>query len=192
MEKVQPIRDQKQIDAIKKILKGQSARDYLLFTLGINSGLRISDLLELKINQIWNGSAPLDHIEIREKKTKKPKYFKLGENPKKAIKEYIAQLVEYDMHDPVFCSKKSDKGAAKPISRQQAYNIINNAADLIDITERIGTHTLRKTFGYHAYKKGYDLAYIQKLFNHSSQAITLEYIGITQDNLDDITVSLNL
>lgn len=192
MERVQPIRDPKQIEAIKKILKGQSARDYLLFTLGINCGLRISDLLELKIDQVWTGSAPVNQIEVREKKTKKLKLFKLGENPKKAIKEYIAQLGEYSMQDPLFSSKKTDQGTPKAISRQQAYNIINSAADFIGITERIGTHTLRKTFGYHAYKKGHDLAYIQKLFNHSSQAITLEYIGITQENLDDITVSLNL
>ena len=192
MEKVQPIRDQKQIDAMKKILKSQSARDHLLFTLGINSGLRISDLLKLEIQQIWIGSQPADQIEVREKKTGKSKIFKLGDNPKKAIKEYMAQFRDPSPSDPVFISKKTKDGSAKAISRQQAYNLINEAADLIGINERIGTHTLRKTFGYHAYKKGYDLAYIQKLFNHSSQAITLEYIGITQENLDDITMSINL
>lgn len=191
MEKVQPIRDQKQIDAIKRILKSQP-RDYLLFTLGINSGLRISDLLKLEIRQIWTGSQPVDQIEVREKKTGKTKLFKLGENPKKAIKEYMQLRRAADLEDPVFCSKKSDQGKAKPISRQQAYNIINEAASMIGISDRIGTHTLRKTFGYHAYKKGADLAYIQKIFNHSSQAITLEYIGITQENLDDITINLNL
>lgn len=191
MEKVQPIRDQKKIDAMKKILES-SPRDSLLFTLGINSGLRISDLLKLQISDIWHGSAPAEQIEVREKKTKKTKLFRVAENPKKAIKKYMLQLQDPKPSDPVFCSRKTKAGVLQPITRQQAYNIINDAAQYVGITDRIGTHTLRKTFGYHAFKKGADLAYIQKLFNHSSQTITLEYIGITQENLDDITISLNL
>ena len=76
--------------------------------------------------------------------------------------------------------------------RQQAYKIINNVAKEVGIKEKIGTHTLRKTFGYHAYNKGYDIAIIQMLFNHSSPSVTLRYIGITQDNLDDVYLSLDL
>ena len=76
--------------------------------------------------------------------------------------------------------------------RQRAYWILNEAARSIGIKEKIGTHTLRKTFGYHAYKNGYDIEIIQKLFNHSSPSITLRYIGITQDNLDDVYLSLDL
>jgi len=60
------------------------------------------------------------------------------------------------------------------------------------IKEPVGTHTMRKTFGYHAYKKGLDLAVIQKLLNHSSPSITLAYIGITQEDQDNVYMSLNL
>ena len=76
--------------------------------------------------------------------------------------------------------------------RQQAYKIINDAAKSIGIKDKIGTHTLRKTFGYHAYNNGYDITLIQKLFNHSTPAITLRYIGITQEELDDVYLSLDL
>ena len=70
--------------------------------------------------------------------------------------------------------------------------IINGVAKAVGIKENIGTHTLRKTFGYHAYNNGYDITLIQKLFNHSSPAVTLRYIGITQDEMDDVYLSLDL
>ena len=88
-------------------------------------------------------------------------------------------------------SKKQNNGKA-PLQRDQAYKIINNAAREIGITEKIGTHTLRKTFGYHAYKSGVSIEVIQKLFNHSTPSITLRYIGITQDDLDGVYLNLNL
>ena len=69
---------------------------------------------------------------------------------------------------------------------------MNEAARTLGIREKIGTHTLRKTFGYHAYKAGYDLSQIQKLLNHSSLGVTLRYIGITQEQLDEIYMRLDL
>ena len=70
--------------------------------------------------------------------------------------------------------------------------MLNRYANMVGLNDGIGTHTLRKTFGYHLYKKGVALEYIQKMLNHSSPAITLRYIGITQDQLNDIYVELNL
>jgi len=88
---------------------------------------------------------------------------------------------------PLFLSQK---GGA--ISRQRAYDILNKAARATGIHERIGTHSLRKTFGYFAYKNGVYLAMIQKLLNHSSQTETLRYIGITQEQIDEVVLNLNL
>ena len=76
--------------------------------------------------------------------------------------------------------------------RQQAYKILNSVAKDVGIKEKIGTHTLRKTFGYHAYKNGYDITIVQKILNHSSPSVTLRYIGITQDKLDDVYMNLDL
>ena len=75
----------------------------------------------------------------------------------------------------------SRKGAG-PISRVQAYRILNRAARDVGLDE-IGTHTLRKTFGYHFYRANHNVAMLQQLFNHSSPSITLRYIGITQDEI---------
>lgn len=187
MEFVQPIRDLKQIETMKKLLKQQNLRDYCLFVLGINSGLRISDLLKLQVANVIEKGKIKDRIRLREKKTNKFKDFPLSEKTKQAIKEYL-KTRDYTENEPLFISRKN-KGF---LLRQQAYKIINDVAKSIGIKEKIGTHTLRKTFGYHAYNNGYDITLIQKLFNHSSPSVTLRYIGITQEELDDVYLSLDL
>ena len=182
IEYVEPIRCKGQISKIKTYLKNKNLRDYLLFVLGINSGLRISDLLLLTVDDVKEK----DRIQLREKKTGKNKDFPLSDTCKKAIKEYLDTI--QISNGCLFKSKKGDN----PITRIQAYRIINQAARTIGITEAIGTHTLRKTFGYWAYKKGVDITKIQKLLNHSAPSVTLAYIGITKDELDDIYINLNL
>ena len=212
MEFVQPIRDVKQIETIKKLLKLRSLRDYCLFVLGINSGLRISDLLKLKISDISDKGKIKDRIRLREKKTNKFKDFPLSNSTKSALKEYL-KTREYNENEPLFISRKRNRAEAEGVCegkcrnavnregsrenkgfllRQQAYKIINDVAKSVGIKEKIGTHTLRKTFGYHAYNNGYDITLIQKLFNHSSPSVTLRYIGITQDEMDDVYLSLDL
>jgi integrase len=187
MEYVQPIRCKKQIDSIKKILKASSLRNYCLFTLGINSGLRISDLLKLKVSDIIDGKKIKDRITIREEKTGKTKDFPISDVAKKAIDEYLKTRT-YSFDEPLFISRKGKSA----LQRQQAYKLINAAARSVGIKEKIGTHTLRKTFGYHAYQSGIDITLLQKLFNHSAPSITLAYIGITQDQIDDVYLNLNL
>ena len=191
MEFVQPIRDRKKIDTIKKILKSDNLRNHCLFTLGINSGLRISDLLKLKLCDVLDESEKIrERITLREKKTNKTKDFPISDVARKAIAEYLKTRV-IDTNEPFFLSQKTKNGKA-PLQRDQAYKIINNAARSIGIKEKIGTHTLRKTFGYHAYQSGVSIEVIQKLFNHSAPSITLRYIGITQDDLDNVYLNLNL
>jgi len=188
MELVQPIRDKRKIARMKAILKLQNIRNYLLFTLGINSGLRISDLLKLKVSDVADESGNVkDRITLREKKTGKSKDFPVGATAKKAILEYLDDA-KPKLDDYLFPSRKG----GGPLSRFQAYRILSDAAKIAGIKEKIGTHSLRKTFGYHAYKQGMDLSVVQKLLNHSSPGQTLAYIGITQDDLDKVYLTLNL
>ena len=188
MELVHPIRDKKQIDSIKKILKATNLRNYCLFTLGINSGLRISDLLNLKIKDVIDKRGRVrDRISIVEIKTGKKKDFPFSDVAKKSITEYLSER-KYRRNQHLFLSRKWNG----PLTRQQAYRIINDAARSVGIKEKIGTHTLRKTFGYHAYHKGIDLSLLQKLFNHATPGTTLTYIGITQEQVDNVYLTLNL
>ncbi|TCP55501.1 phage integrase family protein [Tumebacillus sp. BK434] len=172
MEFVQPIRDKKQIEEMKKVLRKQSLRDWFLFVLGINTGLRVSDELTLKVKNVRNQT----HITIKESKTDKDKRFRINGALRECIDEYVEGMVDEAW---LFPSRKGDK----PISRVQAYRILNAAAEKVGV-EEIGTHTMRKTFGYHHYKQNKDVVMLQKLFNHSAPSVTLRYIGIEQDEMD--------
>jgi len=187
MEYVEPIRDKKQLENMKRYLKEHNLRDWLLFILGINSGLRIGDLLKLTVEHVKDK----ERITIREQKTGKSKDFPLSDSTKKAVCEYLKATGLTT--GVLFPSRKtSGSKATGAISRQQAYETINTAARAVGITDAIGTHTLRKTFGYWAYQAGVDITRIQKLLNHSAPSVTLAYIGITKDELDDVYINLNL
>lgn len=200
MKAVEPIRDTKTIKNMRSILKAQSTRNELLFILGINVGLRISDILKLQLeNLVKNGRTPKDYVTITEKKTGKTKKFYIGEIVKKVIETYLRDNKDLSEGDYIF---KSRKGENSPITRQQAYRIINRAAESLGLVERndkdviisgeIGTHTLRKTFGYHSYKSGTSIELLMDIFNHSSKSETLRYIGITEDQKKDVYLQSNL
>ena len=181
MNKVEPIRDKNKIKEIKSILKKKSYRNYMIFVLGINTGLRIGDLLSLKVENVKNKS----HIIIKEQKTSKNKQFLINENLRKELDKYIEGMSE---HEYLFQSRV---GQNKALSRFQAYRILSAAGREAGL-ERIACHSTRKTFGYHHYKRYKDVALLQKLFNHSSPSITLDYIGITQDIIDNSIEDFNL
>lgn len=173
MKFVEPIRNISDIEKIKTKLSNKP-RDLLLFELGINTGLRISDILKLKVKDVKNKK----HIILIEKKTKKYKKILLTQELKEHIKNYIT-----DMSSEAYLFQ--NKYNNKPISRIQAYRIINIVCEAVKIQENVGTHTLRKTFGYHFYKKTKDIALLQNILNHSTPNITLRYIGMNQDIIDN-------
>lgn len=178
MNFVQPIRDKEKLEEMKNELRKNGTRDYMLFYTGINTGLRISDILRLNRDDIRNKDGSMkSHISIIEKKTKKPKKFPICNGLYNELEKYTKNL------RPGEYLFKSQKGNNKPITTSQAYRILSSAATNIGLNE-IGTHTMRKTFGYHHYQQYHDVALLQEIFNHSSPSITLRYIGISQDEID--------
>ncbi len=176
---VEPIRDKEVIKDIIDYLRLKSDRDALLFMFGIYSGLRVSDIIKLRVRDVKGK----DRMTVKETKTGKEKILKINSMLRKEIAVYIIGKKDYEV---LF---KSPRGINKPISRQQAYNIINNAGKHFGL-ERIGTHTMRKTFGFHIYQKTKDITLVQKLLNHSSPEFTLAYIGMTQKTMEDAVESL--
>lgn len=169
---VQPIRDKQLIEDMKWSLKKWCGkRDYILFLIGINTGLRVGDLLKLKVKDVRRKKK----IVIQEGKTKKKRTINLS-NIYDEIQEYINTLDS----EWLFPSRKGNK----PITTTQAYRQLNKAAEMVDIDEGIGTHTMRKTFGYWFYKQTKDVAKLQKILNHSHPDITLRYIGITDEEIE--------
>ncbi|RDY30303.1 site-specific integrase [Lachnotalea glycerini] len=170
MNTVEPIRDMGTVLDIADYLKLRKTRDYVMFMFGVYSGLRISDILMFRVRDVRNK----DFISIREKKTGNEKKFPINKDLKEILNTYIAPKKDFEY---LF---KTPNQPNKPITRQQAYNILSNAANQFGI-EAVGTHTLRKTFGYHMYKQTNDAALLMDIFGHSDINYTLRYIGINQD-----------
>lgn len=178
MKLVQPIRDREKLEDLKEELKKKGLRDYMLFLTGSNSGMRVSDVVNLNVNDVRNKDGTMkSHIIVIEKKTKKVKKFPLCNDLFKEMERYTKNMKEGEY---LF---KSRNGENKAITTTQAYRIIKRASSKLGL-EEIGTHTMRKSFGYHHYQQYKDVALLQTIYNHSSPSITLKYIGINQDNID--------
>ena len=123
----------------------------------------------------------------------------IGDTVKKVVENYMKEIKNSEPNTYLFLSRK---GVNIAITRQQAYRIINNAAESLGLVERnnngsiisgeIGTHTLRKTFGYHSFQNGTSLELLMDLFNHSSKTQTLKYIGITEEQKKEVYLKSNL
>ncbi len=181
MNTVEPIRDKAVVKDIHDYLKLRNNRDALMFAMGVYTGLRISDILNLRIRDVRNK----EYISIREKKTKKEKLILINKYLRGQIDEYISDKKDFEY---LF---KSPKQLNKPISRQQAYNILTIAAKQFGI-ESVGCHTLRKTFGYLTYQKTKDVAMLMDIFNHSNPHTTLRYIGVNQDTKNKIYKEIDI
>lgn len=174
MEFVEPIRKREDLDAMTSYFKKQNERDYLLFMMGINVAFRISDLLKLKVSDVKGKNA----IRMREMKTDKLREMVILPKLKKVIEEYCE-----DREEDEYLFKSLTRDINKPISRMQAYRVLKKGANFCRL-KNIGTHSFRKTFGYHFYQNSKDVVTLMKLFNHHDPKITLRYIGVERDELN--------
>lgn len=173
MNYVEPIRDVKTIQDIADYLKEKAPKYYVMFMVGIYSGLRISDILKLKVRDIRGKDA----IKIREKKTGKEKLFPINKEVYPVIQDYCVNMKDYDYLIP------SSRATNKAVSREYAYRMIHAAGAEFGL-DNLGTHTMRKTFGYHFYMQTKDIVLLMKIFNHNDQSKTLRYIGVEQSTID--------
>ena len=181
MRIVEPIREISQIKMIKGNLYRQKyPRDFLLFVFGINSGLRISDLLSLKLGDIKDSRGNLkDDLDIREQKTGKTRKVFFNKQIKEALNHYLKKTDIFDLDQYLFTKHLSKKN--KPITRVRAYQLINEWCREVGIRYKVGGHTLRKSFGYHLRKQGISIEQISSLLNHQNIKVTFRYIGISAD-----------
>ncbi len=188
MAATQPIRNKHQVRELAEyyLRKGQP-RNYVLIVLGVHSALRISDILRLQ----WEDVCDLEQHRIKpsicitEKKTGKSKTIALN-------KTVISALT-------LLAAQKAGKGRAiientltgRAISRIQAYRLIKSAANALEFQDRVSCHSLRKTFGYHAWKSGVSPVVIMDIYNHNSLAVTRRYLGVTQDDKNAVYLALD-
>ena len=201
----EPIKDMNDIIRISQFLiQNNRFRDNMLFIVGINFGLRISDLRILRFGNLINDDFTFrDRFAVLEKKTKntrkhkRNRYITINTAVVEAITLYLEHTPNVKLSDYMFRSE-SNNGKAKnePISKQAVDYMLKGIAKDLGLGNRMATHTLRKTFAYHQMvMSGNDprkLLLLQKMFGHSSAAQTLDYIGITGEEIDEAYMKLNL
>ena len=168
MKYVEPIRDLNIVNAVTSDLKEYDIRYYVLWCIGISSGLRVSDILTLRVCDVREK----DEIRLYEQKTGKLRTFRISTSLKRVLRAYCRTKKGHEYLVP-------NLRTGQPITRVQVWRVINKIAKRYGL-KRIGTHTMRKTFGYHFYTKHGDVSMLMEIFNHSHESITLRYLGINK------------
>ena len=185
---VEPIRKTKDINKIKQYLYGkQNKRDYCIFVVGINVGLRAGDLLSLRISDVTDGNELFNEVTIKEQKTGKLRSFTLNNSTKEAIRLYLDTRTDWNLGEYLFISRKGGHLGVRPL-----HHIIKTTLKDLGIKGNYGTHSLRKTMAFHRYINNVPIETLQKHLNHSSSSITLRYIGITKEVIIDCYNAVNL
>lgn len=192
MSATQPIRDLEQLEELKNyyLHVQPNLRNYTLIHTGINTALRIGDILSLRWREVYHFSthSVRTHITITEHKTGKHTCIAINEALRHTLLMYFDSLKTPSPNDYLFPGKT----AAAPLSRSQAFRIIRQAAQDLHFSEPVSCHSLRKTFGYHAWASGASPTLLMVIYNHSSFTITKRYLGIEQEDKDKIFLGLNL
>lgn len=188
MNTAQPIKDLEDLKHFKDYyLKTEpNMRNHALLTLGLNTALRISDLLSLRWKDVYDFSKNdvQKHIWLTEQKTNKKSSIYVNDSIRHGLIMYKNDLEEIRRVEPeeyLFLSQKKT-----PLSRTQAWRIIKKAAGSCEISGVICPHSMRKTFGYQAWKQGVQPVLLMDVYNHSSFNITKRYLGIGQDDRDEV------
>ncbi len=196
MQFVEPIRDLKKIAQIKNILRWEwDIRNLLLFELGINSALRISDLLTIQVNNLFDEQGNVkEYFDLKETKTSKPHRVTITPKVKNTLWEYQKAYpnIVKDNDNYIFFHRRTNKSWDKPIGRKMAWLMLSKWCKDVWLVGNYWGHTLRKTRGYQARMKGISLEVIQHKLNHSNMAVTKRYLWITNDEIEDACMKLDL
>ena len=189
MSATEPIRSKRELKKLANyFLKRGQLRNYVLIILGACTALRISDLLSLTWSDVYNEERTCfrSHVFLVEKKTGKSKVIALNKQAIQALELYFP----YRQSQHIFTNYRKKE---KAISRVQAWRIIRTAVDAIGIAGKIACHSLRKSWGYHAWTSGkVSPVVIMDILNHSSYEVTRRYLGIAQDDLDKAYLGMSL
>lgn len=194
MSTTQPIRDPELLHEFKDFYleRERNIRNYTLCILGLNTALRITDVLNLRWRDLYDFHQNhfLEHLTVTEKKTGKTNTIALNQSIVDTLTAYRKQFSSTPTEDD--CLFPSRKGVNQPISRSQAFRVIKKAAQSVGLGQNISCHSLRKTFGYHAWQQGTPPALLMNIYNHSSYQVTKRYLGIEQDDRDNVFKNIAL
>ncbi|MFV0485422.1 MAG: tyrosine-type recombinase/integrase [Candidatus Saccharimonadales bacterium] len=189
MAATEPIRDKEQLKRLAEyFLERGQYRDYVMIVMDTCTALRISDILPFTWDDVYDERCGVfrTRVTIIEKKTGKIKPIALNEQVIHALRIYLP----HRRSRFIFANNRKD---SKPISRMQAWRIVREAVTALSITGKISCHSLRKSWGYHAWTSGgVSPVVIMEIYNHSSYEITRRYLGVAQDDLDRAYLGMSL
>ena len=177
---VQPIKDPRKIKRMIAVLEKSNPRNVLMFRVGLNTILRIQDILDLRVSDIFHSDGSFkEYLSLFERKTKKGKAIKLNSLIRIEIKKFVDRYglkeddyIFFSLHNP-----------ARNLDRVEAWRILKKAADRVGI-ENFGTHSMRKTLAWTIYQKTKDISLVMYMLNHQSPTATMKYLGLVQDSID--------
>lgn len=201
----EPIKSMDDIMRISQFLiKRRRWRDNMLFIVGINFGLRVSDLVQLRFSNLINDNLTFkDSFPVFEKKTrntrkqKRNRYITINTAVIEAVTLYLEHTPGVSLSDYMFRSEAPNrKGINAPLHRASVDTMLKGIAQDLGLNMHMSTHTLRKTFAYHQMVMSNNdprkLMLLSKMMGHSSVAITMDYIGITGEEIEEAYRHLNL
>ena len=192
MSTTQPIKNPKQLATFKNyyLQERPNPRNHMLIIIGLNSALRISDILGLTYGDLYHFQHRTwkSHIVLREQKTGKTNRIYINREIQQTLEKYAAPS-QKESSLWLFTSQRQKE---HPLSRYQAYRIVKDAAVFAGLTANVSCHSLRKTFGYHAWKQGAQPALLMNIYNHSTYQITKRYLCIDQDDKDEVFAKIRL
>jgi len=186
MPEVQAVKSLDTVKLISHLLERTCSKQMSdVWNIGLNLALRISDLLSIKFEDI-NG----DRLVVKESKTGKLANIQLNKKTIEAIKVIQSKHPDHIYLFQSYRNQQAKNSPPKPLSRRAVTKAFSLIGDEVNID--LGTHSMRKTRGYHLYQNTKDIARVMKMLRHGSEAVTLRYIGITQDDVDKDFVELEL
>lgn len=201
----EPVKDLHDINRISKYLIDHGRyRDNMLFIVGINFGLRASDLRVLRFSNLINDNLTFkDTFPVFEKKTrntrkrKKNRYITVNNAVVDAVTLFLEHTEGVSLSDYMFkATSNRGKNLGKPLTIQSINRILVSLANELDLNIKMSSHSLRKTFCYHqmlmSNNDSRKLLLLQKMLGHSTPAQTLDYIGITGEEIEEAYKKLNL
>ena len=185
MQEVEAVKTSAQRQQVEAHLAGQGTLYADIWKVGVNTALRISDLLSLTMNDVRSLDAAQPSLQIKEQKTDKLRKIVVNQSAWGVMQQRLADHPDHVWLFQSDAANRNRREPPKPINRRSVSRVFERVGQKVAPKVALGTHSMRKTRGYAMHKAGRSIESIAKVLNHSSPAVTMRYIGLVQQDIDE-------